>query len=83
MSMTDSRDWATAFYIEDNGKSPVEEFILSRDGTAQARVRWAIEQLRVRNLSSREPLVKHIQGKIYELRVESRTNIYRILYFFC
>jgi len=41
-----------------------------------------MEQLRVRNVQAREPLVKHLEDKLWELREESRTNIYRIIYFF-
>lgn len=38
--------------------------------------------MRALNIYAREPLVKHIGGKLYELRMESNTNIYRILYIF-
>jgi len=41
-----------------------------------------MEQLRVRNVQAREPLVKHLEDKLWELREESQTNIYRIIYFF-
>ncbi len=73
--------WAVLFYIEDNGRSPIEEFVLGQNERTQARLRWSIEQLRARNISAREPLVKHVQGKLYELRVESQANAYRVLYF--
>lgn len=43
---------------------------------------WSIEQLRVRNVRAQEPLVRHLEGKLWELREESSTNIYRLLYFF-
>jgi phage-related protein len=33
-------------------------------------------------VSAREPLVKHLEGKLWELRRSSRGNIYRLLYFF-
>ncbi len=33
-------------------------------------------------MQAREPLVRHLEGKMWELREESRTNIYRLLYFF-
>lgn len=42
----------------------------------------AIEQLRVRNTTAQEPLVRHLEGKLWELRRESDGNIYRLLYFF-
>jgi phage-related protein len=43
---------------------------------------WSIEQLRARNIQAREPLVRHLEGKIWELRRESNTNIFRVLYCF-
>jgi phage-related protein len=36
----------------------------------------------VRNLQARPPLVRHVDGKLWELREESQTNIFRVLYFF-
>lgn len=41
-----------------------------------------MEQLRVRNVQAREPLARHLEGDLWELREESHTNIYRIIYFF-
>ncbi|MBT9170948.1 MAG: hypothetical protein DDT18_01305 [Actinobacteria bacterium] len=41
-----------------------------------------MEQLRLRNVQAQEPLVRHLEGELWELREESRTNIYRIIYFF-
>jgi phage-related protein len=56
------------FYVDQAGREPVREFLAG------------LEQLRVRNITAREPLVKHLEGKIWELRRESNTNIYRLLY---
>jgi phage-related protein len=75
-------EWTTQFYTEPNGDSPVEEFLGGLDLKTQTRFKWSIEQLRVRNVQAREPLVKHLEGKIWELRRESDTNIYRLLYVF-
>jgi phage-related protein len=52
------------------------------DQRTYARFLWSLEQLEQRNIQAREPLVRHVEGKIWELREESNTNIYRILYFF-
>ncbi len=79
--MTPKPEWSIVFYIDDNGKSPVEEFLDSLDEKTRTRFLWSIEQLRVRNVQASEPLVKHIEGKIWELRRESDKNIYRVLYF--
>jgi phage-related protein len=80
--MVEQRDWSVVFYVEDNGAEPVREFLGSLDRRTQARFDWSIEQLRVRNVLAREPLVRHLEGKIWELRRESQTNIYRLLYAF-
>ncbi len=75
-------DWSILFYVDANGNRPVREFLSSLDQQTQARFDWSIEQLRIRNLSAREPLVKYLEGKIWELRRESQTNIFRLLYAF-
>jgi phage-related protein len=75
-------EWSILFYVEDNGNRPVQEFLTSLDRKAQARFDWSIEQLRIRGAQAGEPLVRHIEGKIWELRRESDTNIYRLLYAF-
>lgn len=80
--MTNEPDWSSVFYVEDSGNSPVEEFLTELDERTQRRIRAAIEQLKLRNVQAREPLVRHLEGKVWELRVESRTNIFRLLYFF-
>ncbi len=75
-------NWSIIFYIEEDGKSPVREFLESLDSRTQARLRWSVEQLKMRNVQAHEPLVRHLEGKIWELREESQTNIFRLLYFF-
>jgi phage-related protein len=60
----------------------VREFLQSLDDEARASIGWAIEQLRVRNVRAGMPLVRHVEGDLWELRRESRTNIYRLMYFF-
>ena len=75
-------DWTIFFYIGANGESPVREFISSLDDKTRVRIGSSIERLRTLNTQAREPLVKHLDGKLYELRIESSTNIYRVMYFF-
>ena len=77
-----SGEWSVGFYVEAGGANPVEEFLASLDPGAQRRFAWSIEQLRLRNTSAREPLVRHLEGRLWELREESQTNIYRIIYAF-
>jgi phage-related protein len=78
--MEQARGWTVVFYVDQAGRESVREFLESLDLKPQARFDWSIEQLRVRNIQAREPLVKHLEGKIWELRRESNTNIYRLLY---
>lgn len=80
--MAREAEWAIVFYLEDNGESPVEEFLDELDLKTQARFAWSIEQLRARNVAAREPLARHLEGKLWELREESRTDIYRVVYCF-
>jgi phage-related protein len=80
--MADQPEWTVVFYIDEQGHSPVAAFLESLDLKTQARFDWSIEQLRVRNVQAGEPLVKHIDGKLWELRRASSGNIYRVLYFF-
>jgi phage-related protein len=75
-------EWATEFYVEENGTSPVEEFLNQLDMRTLARFRWSMEQLRLRNVLAREPLVRHLEHELWELREESSASIYRIVYFF-
>jgi phage-related protein len=77
-----SEEWSIVFYTDEGGCTPVEDFLSDLDLKTQARFDWSIEQLRVLNVQAKEPLVKHVEGKIWELRRASSRNIYRLLYFF-
>ncbi len=78
----ESGEWTAVFYVVTGGGEPVREFLASLDLRTQARLRGAIELLVARNVTASEPLVRHLEGKLWELRVESNTNIYRIVYAF-
>jgi phage-related protein len=80
--MQQETEWSIIFYVNERGHEPVREFLQSLDLTTQARFAWSIEQLLTRNVQAREPLVRHLEGKLWEMREESQTNIYRLLYFF-
>lgn len=77
----DDQDWKIVFYVEEDGGSPVRDFLKSLDQPTQMRLRVSIERLRIENITAREPLVKKLEGRIWELRRESNTNIFRVLYF--
>jgi len=77
----DGNEWSIVFYTTESGDNPVQEFLETLDTKTQVRFAWSIEQLRIRNIQAKPPLVKQIEGKLWELREESNTNIYRIMYF--
>jgi phage-related protein len=74
--MAEEQEWTIVNYTDERGNSPVEAFLGSLDLKTQARFEWSIEQLRLLNVRAREPLVKHIDGKLWELRRASDGNIY-------
>lgn len=80
--MAQPAEWSIVFYTREDGRSDVAEFLDQLDQKTHARFIWSIEQLRVRNVQARPPLVGHIGGKLWELREESSTNIFHILYVF-
>lgn len=77
-----NEDWEIEYYVADEGDVPVRAFLHRLDQKTYARFQWSLGQLRTRNVHVREPLVRHLEGKLWELREESQTNIYRIIYFF-
>src|SRR5258708_35380081 len=79
--MTDDNEWVIVFYVDENGCSYVQEFLRGLDIKTQARFAWSIEQLRIRNIRAQEPLVRYLEGKLWEIREVSSTNIYRLLYY--
>ncbi|SRR5258708_31865380 len=80
--MATPQDWTIVFYTDANDNSPPEGFIRGLDKATYARFLRSIEFLRVRNVNAREPMVKHVEGKLWELRQSSNDNIYRLIYFF-
>jgi phage-related protein len=80
--MANQPQWQIVYYTDEHGNSPVEEFLKGLDAKARARFIWSLGQLREQNVRAREPLVKHLDGKLWELRRASDGNIFRLLYFF-
>lgn len=81
MDMYDG-EWTAEFYETRDGIRPVADFLSSLDEKTRARFGWSMAQLRLRNVQARFPLVRHLEGDLWELREESQTNIFRIIYVF-
>lgn len=77
-------DFKITFYKDDQGNSPVEEFLLgiaSSNRILVAKVRQGIEKLRNRAYH-REPLSKYLEPGLWELRIKAGTDILRVIYTF-
>ena len=81
MDSASGANWRIVFYVEEDA-SPVRDYLRGLDARTRARFGWLIEQLRVRNVTAREPLVKKLDEKLWKLRCESQTNIYRLIFSF-
>lgn len=77
-------DFKIIFFKDDKGNSPVEEFLVSivkSNRVLVAKTRQGIEKLRNR-IYHREPLSKHLEPGLWELRIKVGTDILRIIYTF-
>lgn len=70
------------FYREEDGSKPVGQFIRSLDVKMKAKVVSDLHRLEMLGNEAREPLSKHLEDDIFELRSVFGSDIVRILYFF-
>lgn len=73
-------DWTVEFWRQDE-KSPSYDWLINQPPKVQARFLHVFELLEERGIQLGMPHIKHIKGKIYEIRIEQDTNAYRLLYF--
>ena len=73
-------EWTIVFYKDARGALPVDEWIRTHGETERARIFRTIELLRTHGIALQMPYARHLRGKIWELRVKSGSNAYRILY---
>lgn len=72
------------FYKDTKGNNPIEKFILGLgkgNKVLVAKTRQGIEKLR-NKAYHKEPLSKHLESGLWELRIKSGTDILRIIYTF-
>ena len=70
------------FYQEEDGSKPVGQFIRNLSLQMKAKVIGDLHLLEEYGNMAREPLSKHLEDGIFELRSKVGTDIVRILYFF-
>jgi len=73
--------WSIEFYEDRRGRVPVRDFFESLEKGDLARIQRDLDLLTEFGISLRAPHVKHVQGKIWELRTKSRGQNFRVLYF--
>jgi len=72
------------FYKDKKGNSFIEEFILALGKSNRilaAKTRQGIDKLR-NKAYHKEPLSKHLESGLWELRIKAGTDILRIIYTF-
>ena len=74
--------FSVEFYTKSNGEKPAWAFIESFDEKVQAKLLRGITLLENNGPELRRPHSAKLDDKIFELRVQEASNIYRVLYFF-
>ena len=69
------------FFTSKSGKCPVKKFLDTLNSRQAANIIEAMDLLKTFGLQLKEPYVKFIGNKLYELRVKDADGIYRVLYF--
>ena len=73
--------WDIVFYEKEDGTAPVQEFLGQLPTKHHAKALRDIDVLEKYGTALTEPQVKHIKGKLWELRIKSAGDISRIFYF--
>lgn len=74
-------NWSVENYIDSKGHAPVEEFLNALPFDDRVRIVRTIEMLEDFGLQLSAPYVKHLQGKLWELRIRTGRKAYRVIYF--
>lgn len=74
--------FSVEFYTKSNGEKPAWDFIESFDEKIQAKLLRSITLLENNGTELRLPHSAKLSDKIFELRVQEGSNIFRVLYFF-
>lgn len=73
--------WNIIFYEKEDGTIPVIDFLDKLPVKHHAKALRDIDVLEQYGTALTEPHVKHIKGKLWELRIKSSSDISRIFYF--
>lgn len=73
--------WNIIFYEKEDGTIPVQKFLDKLPVKHHAKALRDIDVLEKYGTALTEPHVKHVKGKMWELRIKSASNISRVFYF--
>lgn len=73
--------WEVVFYKNKKGNIPVKEWIENLNKKTKTKIYRNIQLLEEMGINLKEPFVKHLKSKLYELRIKDEKGIYRIIYF--
>jgi phage-related protein len=77
-----SMEWQIVFYIDEEGKEPVKDFILAQPDGAIAEILHVFKLLREFNIKLGMPFVRKMdKSGLRELRIKHSSDLYRIFYF--
>jgi phage-related protein len=74
-------EWTIEFYKDENNESPIEEWLDSIPNVARTKIVRNMSLLEELGLTIREPYVKPLGDKLYEIRAKDPNGIYRVIYF--
>jgi phage-related protein len=72
--------WNVEFYKFLNGNSPVLDWFRAQDSKVKAKLARIFDLLQEQGTAVGKPYVALLKDKLYEIRIEQDTNIYRVLY---
>jgi phage-related protein len=78
-----SGEWLVLYYEDSSGISDVYTFIEERKPREKANIFAILSHLEEKGPHLPRPYADFLERGIHELRIKSRGNHYRILYFFC
>ena len=73
-------DWTVDKYRGARGRVPADDYLNHLSPQDHARVLRAIDLLADYGPMLKMPHAGHVQGKLWELRIDGRPNSYRVLY---
>lgn len=79
--MSDSAQWAVKLYDRPSGSSPVVEFIERQSERNQAKIFAELDDFVEFGLMPRGNRLKHLEGKLWELRFRGQDLHFRFIYF--